>query len=120
MDEWRTDGLSMRQGKTKVVSIKKSNVAQVAMLIGKSRKRRATYAFLIVGAVASGLTGAAYASSDCCEVPTAAVAAGAAVFWGGIAAATAASFPQHHEMIYSAPASSGPSGAGQPQKESHN
>jgi len=117
MDAWRPDGLSLRQGNSKVVSIEKSDIAQVALLIGKSRGRKALYAGLIVGGVAGGVSGVAYASANCCEVPTAAVAASSAAFFGGVAAGIAALFPQHHEVIYSAPASSATSSAGQPQPQ---
>jgi len=112
MDAWRVDGLSVRQGKAKVVSIEKSDVAQVALLIGKSRGRKAMYAGLIAGTAVGTLTGLAYASSDCCGVSPAVVSVSAGTGWGGIAAL----FPQHHEVIYSAAAPSGTSSVGQTQK----
>lgn len=101
MDAWRADGLSL-QRRGKVVSIDKSEVAQVALLIGKSRGRKALYAGLITGAAAATVSGLAYYSYDCCGVSTAAVAAGSGAFWGGVAAGIAALFPQHHEVIYAA------------------
>jgi len=112
MDAWRPDGLTIVQDGSHVVSITKSDVAQVALLIGKSRGRKALYAGLIAGAAAGTLTGIAYHSSDCCEVPAAAIVAGSGAFYGGVAAAIAALFPQHHEVIYSASAPATSSGGG--------
>jgi hypothetical protein len=111
MDAWRPDGLSVRQGGAKVVSVEKSDVAQVALVTGWSRGRKALVAGLITGGVVGGLTGAALA--NCCDVAPA-LAAGAGGFWGGVAAGIAALFPQHHEVIYSAPAPSGRSSGGEP------
>ena len=102
MDAWRSDGLTILRDGSHVVSIQKSDVAQVALLIGKSRRRKALYAGLIAGAAVGTLTGIAYKSSDCCEVPTAAVVAGSGAFYGGLAAGIAALFAQHHEVVYSA------------------
>jgi hypothetical protein len=118
MDAWRPDGLTILQGGSHVVSIQKPDVAQVALLIGKSRGRKALYAGLIAGAAAGTLTGIAYKSSDCCEVPTAAVVAGSGAFYGGVAAGIAALFPQHHEVVYSAakPPASSSGGGARPEK----
>ena len=98
MESWNADGLGVRQGKAKVVAVAKSDVAQVAMVGGLTRQRKAGYAFLIAGGVMGGLVGAACSSSDCDVV----AAAGSAVFVGGIAAGIAALFPQHKEVIYQA------------------
>lgn len=91
MGSWRPDGLSLQRGRGKVVSIDKSDIAQVALLIGRSLGRKAPlYAGLIAGSSCATLAGLAYYSSDWHVVPTAAVAAGAGVFWGGVAAGIAA------------------------------
>lgn len=108
MESWNTDGFSVRQGKDKVVSVAKSDVVQVAMVSGKSRGRKAVYAGLIGGAAGGGLMAAAcHSSSSTCDVPPAAVAAGGALIFGGIAAGIAALFPQHKEVIYTAPSAHG-------------
>lgn len=104
MESWNTDGLSVRQGNDKVVPVAKSDVAQVAMVTGMSRGRKAAYAGLIAGGIGGGLTAVACVnSSSTCDVPPAALAAGGALVWGGIAAGIAALFPQHKEVIYAAP-----------------
>ena len=121
MDLWRKDGLSLKQGRTKVVSIEKSDVAEVALLIGRSRGRKAMLAGIIAGSVSGGLTAAGYAASGaCCDVSPAVVIPAAAGFWGGIAAGIAALFPQHHEVIYLAAPPSGTSSVKEPPKEAHN
>jgi hypothetical protein len=101
MESWDTGGLGVRQGKDKVVPVAKSDVAQVAMVGGLSRARKAAYAGLIAGGITGGLMGAACSSSDC-DVSVPAMAASAAVVVGGIAAGIAALFPQHKEVIYQA------------------
>ncbi len=101
MESWSADGLSVRQGKKKVVPVAKSDVAQVAMVAGMSRGRRAAYAGLIGGGVGAAVFGGTCASSNC-EVPPGAVAAGSALLIGGIAAAIAALFPQQKDVIYTA------------------
>lgn len=106
MDAWHPDGLSLR-GHGKVVSIDRSEIAQVALLIGKSRARKALYAGLIAGSAGATLMGLAYQSYGCCGPSTAAVAAGAGAFTGGVAAGIASLFPRHHEVIYSAPPPAG-------------
>src|SRR5689334_7633018 len=75
MDAWRADGLSVRQGKS-VTSIDRSQVAEVALLIGRSRGRKALLAGAITAGAVGGVLGAAYAgaSDDCCiGAPAAAV-----------------------------------------------
>lgn len=103
MESWNTDGLTIRQGKDKIVSLTKSDVAQVVMPIGMSRGRKAAYGGLIGGGIGAALFGAVCAGAEGgCYAPTAAVAAGAALWIGGIAAGIAALFPQHKEIIYRA------------------
>jgi hypothetical protein len=102
MDAWRPEGMSLRQGGGKVVSLDKSEISEVALLIGKSRARRAAYAGLITAIGLGTLTGLAYSSADCCELAPAAVGAAFGAFGGMVAAGIAALFPQHHEVIYSA------------------
>ncbi len=41
METWSADGVAVRQGKDRVVQVKKSDVAQVAMVMGMSRGRKA-------------------------------------------------------------------------------
>jgi hypothetical protein len=104
MEAWSTDGLSVRQGKDKVTQVAKSEVARVAMPIGMSRGRRATYAGVFVGGGLGALVAAACASQGCDGSPAALFAAGA-LLYGGIAAGIAAIFPQHKEVIYTSAAS---------------
>jgi len=105
METWSADGVAVRQGKDRVVQVKKSDVAQVAMVSGMSRARKASYAFLITGGITGGLTLAACASTGC-EQPYAGLAAlGYAGFFGAIAAGIAALFPPHKEVLYTAPPS---------------
>jgi hypothetical protein len=44
MDAWRNDGLGLGQGRIKIVSIEKPDVAEVALLIAMSRGRKAMLA----------------------------------------------------------------------------
>jgi len=103
MEGWSTDGLSVRQGKDKVVPVAKADVAQVAMVSGMSRKRKAAWAGATVGGGLGGVAAAACASAGC-EIPPAAMFAAGVLIYGGIAAGIAALFPQHKEVIYAAPA----------------
>ena len=100
METWNPDGISVRQG-NKASTISKSDITQVALVTGMSRKRKAAYAGLITGGVVGGLTGAALASA-CCDDQAIGIAAAAGVFWGGVAAGIAALFPQPKEVIYTA------------------
>jgi hypothetical protein len=100
VETWKPDSVSVRQG-DKTSTISKSDITQVALVTGMSRKRKAAYAGLITGGVVGGLTGAAFASA-CCEDQAIGIAAAAAVFWGGVAAGIAALFPQPKEVIYTA------------------
>ena len=102
MESWSADGLSVRKGKDHVAAVAKSDVAQVAMVTGMSRKRKALYAGLITGGILGGLAGAACASGGC-EVDPAFVVPVVAGFWAGVAAGIAALFPQPKEVIYTAP-----------------
>ncbi len=101
MEGWSTDGLSVRQGKDKVVPVAKADVAEVAMVSGMSRGRKALWAGGIVGGGLGGVAAAACASAHC-DVPPAALFAAGALVYGGIAAGIAALFPQHKEVIYAA------------------
>ena len=102
IESWSTDGLSVRQGKDKVTPLAKSDVAQVALVTGMSRGRKAAYGFMIGGAAGAGIGGAAAAGNGggCCDVPPGALVGGMALLVGGIAAGIAAAFPQHKEVIY--------------------
>ncbi len=103
MEAWNTDGLSVRQGKDRVVQAAKSDVAKVAMVGGMSRGRKAALAGGIVGGALGGLMAAACASPNSnCDVPPALMFASGAILFGGIAAGIAAIFPQHKEVIYTA------------------
>jgi hypothetical protein len=112
MESWAADELGVRQGKDKVVTVAKSEVAQVAMVGGLSRARKAGYAFLVGGGIMGGLMAAACsANSSNCDVNVAAMSAASAVFVGGISAGIAALFPQHKEVIYQTQSASSASGA---------
>jgi hypothetical protein len=93
MESWNAEGLGVRQGRDKVVAVAKSDVAQVAMVGGLTRQRKAAYAGLIAGGITAGLMVAACASGGGCDVNLAAAAAGGGVWVGGIAAGIAALFP---------------------------
>ena len=104
MGAWRADGISITQSK-KVISMDKDDVAEIALLIGRSRGRKAMLAGVITGGAVAGIVGASYGinADDCCFDPSAGVLVPlAAGFWGGVAAGIAALFPQHQEVIYSA------------------
>ena len=103
MESWTADGLSVRQGKDKVVPVAKSEVARVAMVTGMSRGRKASYAGLITGGILGGLWGGLCAAEGC-DVSGAAAVVAVAGFFGGIAAGIAALFPPHNEVIYTAQA----------------
>jgi hypothetical protein len=102
MESWNAEGLGVRQSKDKVVAVAKSDVAQVAMVGGLTRQRKAAYAGLVAGGITAGLLVVACASAGGCDVNPAALAAGGAIWVGGIAAGVAALFPQHKEVIYQA------------------
>ncbi len=102
MEGWSTEGLSVRQGKDKVVPVVKPDVAQVAMVTGKSRGSKAGYTALITTGVFGGLIGIGCAAGGCSgEGAEGAVFALAGIpFIAGIAAGIAALFPPHKEVIY--------------------
>ena len=103
MESWNPDGLSVRQGKDKVVPLAKSDIARVAMATGLSRGRKAGYAALIGGGAGAAIFGAAAASGPTgLDVPAGALVAAGAIWIGGISAGVAALFPQHKEVIYTA------------------
>jgi hypothetical protein len=103
MDEWRLDGLVLRKGKIKTVTVARADAAKVYLVAGMSRGRRAGWAFGIGGAAGAGLYGAAVAAGGSDGVPAAALVIGGGIFIGGISAAIAALIPQHKELIYTAP-----------------
>ena len=107
MEAWSADGLSVRQGKDKLLPLAQPTIAQVAMVTGMSRGRKALYAGVITGGITGGLTAAACASSySYCDFPAVGIFAIVAGFWGGVAAGIAALFPPHKEVIYTAPGGS--------------
>ena len=102
MEAWNSDGLSVRQGGNKRVPLAKLEVAQVALVTGMSRGRKATYAGLIAGGITASIAGAAVASDSWFSGLWPVAAAVTGLIWGGIAAGIAALFPQHNEVIYTA------------------
>lgn len=102
MQAWSTEGVTVLQGRDKVVQVPRADVAKVAMTAGMSRKSRAGYAALIGGGVGAGLfTGLCAGDSDC-DIAPASIGLVAGMFIGGIAAGIAALIPQHKEVIYRA------------------
>lgn len=65
MDVWSGDSLSVIQGKQSSVAIPKSDVAEVWMVTGMSRKRKAAYAGLITAGGVGALVGATCATNHC-------------------------------------------------------
>jgi hypothetical protein len=104
MEGWNPEGLTVRQGKDKVVPVVKSDVAQVAIVSGLSRRSMAASGGLIAGGIGGGLSGAACASLGCGALSVWVGALAFAVV-GGIAAGIAALFPPHKEVMYTAAAS---------------
>jgi hypothetical protein len=102
MHAWSPDSVTILRGKDKTTPIAKSDVAKVAMVAGMSRGRRALWAAGIGGAVGAGIFGAACSGAGDCDVSPAVVAAGSALWIGGISAGIAALIPQHKEVIYTA------------------
>jgi hypothetical protein len=102
METWSTDGVAVRQGKDRVVQVKKSDVAQVAMVMGMSRARKAALAGGITGAIGGGLGGLVCAGLGCDGEEAAAVVLANAGLWGGIAAGIASLFAPHKEVLYTA------------------
>lgn len=102
MGPWSPEALTVIKGKDQAAQLAKSDVAKVALVAGMSRATRAGWAALIGGGVGAGLMGAACAGGSGCDVPPAALAAGGAIWFGGIAAGIAALIPQHKEVIYTA------------------
>ena len=113
MELWTSDGLSIRQGKEKLRTISKFDVARLALLTGRSRGRKALYAGLIAAGAGAGLMGAACANNGCYAQPAILVPASAG-FWGGVAAGIAALFPQHQEVLYTAPSLAASTGESPP------
>jgi hypothetical protein len=107
MEGWSTDGLGVRQGKNKVVPVAKSDVAQVSLLIGRSRWSRAGRTALIAFGVMAGLIGLAGATGGCSGLGASGCAylGAAPPVIAGIAAAGAADRPQDRAVIYMAAAS---------------
>ena len=102
MHAWSADGVTLLQGKDRVVQVPRADVTKVAMAAGMSRGRRAGYAALIGGGVGAGLfTGLCAGDSDC-DIAPASIGLVAGMFIGGIAAGIAALIPQHKEVIYRA------------------
>ena len=101
MEAWSTDGLSIRQGKDKLVPVAKADVTQVAFVTGMSRGRKAAWAGGITGGVVGGLFVAACLPENC-DSELAALAVLVTAFWAAVAAGIAALFPQHKEVIYTA------------------
>ena len=101
MASWNPDELTVRQGKDKVVPVAKSDVAKVALVIGRSRKRKAAYAGLITGGIMGGLVGVACVREGC-GGNVVGIGLGAAFGGALIAAGITALFPQHNEVIYTA------------------
>jgi hypothetical protein len=101
-ESWSPDKLGLRQGKDRVVDVGRAEVVRIAVVTGRSRRSRAGYAGLIGGAVGAGLLGVACAAGSGCDVSPGAMAAGGALYFGGIAAAIAALIPQHKDVIYAA------------------
>jgi hypothetical protein len=112
METWSADGVAVRQGKDRVVQVAKSDVAQVEMVSGLSRGRKALIAFLVAGG-----TGVTAMAIDCAGHRSGEVCGkggdGVAVFalTGGFAALIASLFPQHKEVIYTALPSAPATGA---------
>ena len=105
MDEWRPDGLVVRQEADKTVTVARADAAKVYLAAGMSRGRRATWAFGIGAAAMAGLIGVAVASDSGGRESTGAIIAETIVlglFVGGVAAGIAALIPQHKELIFSA------------------
>jgi hypothetical protein len=109
MDEWQPDGLVVRKGKDKTVTVARADVAKVYLVAGMSRGRRSAWAFGIGTAAGAGLYGAAVAATGGVEdMPAAAVIIGGGLFIGGISAGIAALIPQHKELIYTAAVAAAP------------
>ena len=101
MEAWSTDGLTVRHGNDRVIQVTKSDVAEVALVMGMSRGRKATWAGGITCVAVGGLAVAACTSGGCDSSSGSGVAiAGAAVFWGAVAAGIAALFAPHKEVVY--------------------
>ncbi len=97
------DGVTITQDKSKTTQVAKSEIAQVTVLKGMSRGRRAMWVGLIAGAAGGGLMAAACLSDSGqrnCDAPPAALAAGGALLIGGVSAGIAAATPQRKEIIY--------------------
>jgi hypothetical protein len=110
MEAWSTDGVAVRRGKDRVVQVAKSDVAQVATVSGLSRGRKALYGTpALVGG--TGLimgTCGADPNAYCGGGLGVANAVGVGVMLTGLGLLVWALFPQHKEVLYTAPGS-GPS-----------
>lgn len=114
MDEWRPDGLVVRRGADKTVTVARADAAKVYLAAGMSRGRRAAVVFGIGTAAAAGLFGVAVASDSGGHDSYGEAIAFILVFaplFGGIAAGIAALIPQHKELIFSVAPPAGKSAA---------
>jgi hypothetical protein len=107
MEAWSTEGLSVRQGKDKVVPVAKSDLTRVAIVSGLSRGRKALFGSAALG---SGV-GVIFAWG--CPVPGIGCkgkekvgdSVGGIGMVVGLGLLVWALFPQHKEVIYTAAAS---------------
>jgi len=98
-EEWTPEAVRVRQGGGKVVRIEKADVDRLSMVTGMSRARKAGWAAAATGAILGGL-GAAVCVKEGCSGGEAGFVAGAVGFYAAVAAAVAALFPPHREVIY--------------------
>jgi hypothetical protein len=102
MSAWSPESVTVLRGGGKTVQVPRADIEKVAMNAGMSRGRRAAWGALIGGGVGAVLIGAVCGGTSDCDGSDVAIAAGAALWFGGIAAGIAALFPQHKEVIYTA------------------
>lgn len=106
MVAWTPDSLSVQLNKDNTVQLARSEVAQVVLVVGRSRGQKARLGFLIGGGACGTLGGIAGSVAES-DVAAAGFFAGFGLC-GGIAAGIAALFPPHREVIYTASAASKP------------
>jgi len=103
MQVWTADGLTVRQGKNKLMRVERAEVTEVVLLLGKSRSRKAAFWGLITGSIGGVMVGAlsGYSIGDTGERVL--VGAGAFLLYGVIGGGIAALSPQKKMVLYTAP-----------------
>lgn len=99
--------IKVMRGDGKAMAVPRDSVNTVALVIGKSRGKKAAIGAGITAGALGGIFAAACASGGCDDEYFALGALISIPFWSGVAGGISALFPPHKEVIYAAPMGSG-------------